>query len=99
MTKQCPECGRDEPEGATGCPRCRTRVELSFCGSCGRPIPPEAESCPICVGVAGGSQPSRLSGADPEALAFLDFVREQDARRRRAVRRGVIAGTGVAAVL
>jgi hypothetical protein len=109
LDMQCPRCRHESSDSAKYCSQCGTALEPSFCACCGRSIPASAEFCLACgdpslraaqaEGVAQPEEAAPPEEADPEAIAFLEYVRQRRARRRRGARgiAGLVIGL-VAAV-
>jgi hypothetical protein len=84
---QCPRCRHESPDSAKYCSQCGTALEPSFCACCGRSIPASAEFCVSCgdptLPASHPEEAAQPEEADPEAIAFLEYVRQRRARRRR----------------
>jgi hypothetical protein len=103
LDMQCPRCRHESSDSAKYCSQCGTALEASFCACCGRSIPASAEFCLACgdpsLRAAQPEEAAPPEEADPEAIAFLEYVRQRRARRRRGARgiAGLVIGL-VAAV-
>jgi ABC-type oligopeptide transport system substrate-binding subunit/class 3 adenylate cyclase len=93
---RCPKCSEQNPEGATFCMSCATRLVL-VCDQCGTELPPQARFCFNCAAptgaplspvakVASDSAAERLGRLVPREFAErLLATRGQVSRERRTV--------------